>query len=42
MNHAALLVIDLQNEYRPGAAWPVVRVIDTPPTDNVVEADIVS
>ncbi|MER8433163.1 cysteine hydrolase family protein [Mesorhizobium caraganae] len=24
MNHAALLVIDLQNEYRPGAAWPVV------------------
>ncbi|TIP46304.1 MAG: cysteine hydrolase, partial [Mesorhizobium sp.] len=20
----ALLVIDLQNEYRPGAAWPVV------------------
>ena len=24
MNHAALLVIDLQNEYRPGAAWPVI------------------
>lgn len=24
MNHAALLVIDLQNEYRPSAAWPVV------------------
>lgn len=24
MNRAALLVIDLQNEYRPGAAWPVV------------------
>lgn len=24
MNLAALLVIDLQNEYRPGAAWPVV------------------
>lgn len=24
MNHTALLVIDLQNEYRPGAAWPVV------------------
>ncbi|TRC93252.1 cysteine hydrolase [Mesorhizobium sp. WSM4303] len=23
MNRAALLVIDLQNEYRPGAAWPV-------------------
>ena len=24
MNRAALLVIDLQNEYRPGAAWPVI------------------
>ena len=24
MNRAALLVIDLQNEYRPDAAWPVV------------------
>lgn len=24
MNRAALLIIDLQNEYRPGAAWPVI------------------
>ncbi|WP_192255914.1 cysteine hydrolase family protein [Mesorhizobium caraganae] len=24
MNRTALLVIDLQNEYRPGAAWPVI------------------